>query len=337
MFKNTFKIDSIWYQPNWLCYLLLPFAWCYRFLVFLRYFFYQIGIFETYRSPIPIIVVGNITVGGTGKTPLVIWLVDFLRQHGFKPAVISRGYKAKCSIFPHQITKEDSAETVGDEALLIAKRCHCPVIISPNRVAAVKKLLANKACDIIISDDGLQHYALARDIEIAVIDGTRRFGNGFCLPAGPLREPQKRLEAVDFVVINGKEDPKEAEYKMQLQPIGFYDFKNQDITNLHPLELLHDQTVHAVAGIGNPERFFQTLRDLKIKVIPHPFPDHHDFSSQDLDFGDAKIIVMTEKDAVKCYRFVDDKLNKKYWVLQVAAKMNQEFGVKLMGKLQLIK
>jgi len=332
MLKNTFKIDSLWYQQNWLSCLLLPFTWCYRLIIFLRCFFYQIGIFKTYHSPIPIIVVGNITVGGTGKTPLVIWLVDFLCQHGFQPAVISRGYKAKCTTFPHQITKDDSAEMVGDEALLIAKHCKCPVMISPKRVTAVKKLLANKTCNIIVSDDGLQHYALGRDIEIAVIDGARRFGNGFCLPTGPLREPQKRLNTVDFVVINGKTATKETGYKMQLQPIGFYDLKAPD--TIQPPKLLHNQTVHAVAGIGNPERFFQTLRDLKIKLIPHPFPDHHDFSPRDLEFGDEKIIVMTEKDAVKCGDFTSDKIKPKILVLKVAAEMNQEFGINLMRKLQ---
>lgn len=275
---------------------------------------------------IPIIIVGNITVGGTGKTPLVIWLVRFLQEHNYKPGIVSRGYGGKNKIFPQKVDSDSDTQQMGDEAVLLARRAGCPVIIAPKRVNAVRYLLNNTDCNIVISDDGLQHYALARDIEIAVIDGERRFGNRWCLPAGPLREPISRLETVDFIVTNGGEVGL-GEYGMSLIPGDIYNISDPTLkANLNDFA---GQAVHAIAGIGNPDRFFGTLRELGLSIFQHRFPDHYQFAHKDIDFKDEAKIIMTEKDAVKCETFADYR----YWCLPVEAELDAVFGEKLLEKL----
>ncbi|MFA6409357.1 MAG: tetraacyldisaccharide 4'-kinase [Gammaproteobacteria bacterium] len=308
---------TLWYQTNWLSCLLLPFSWIYCLIIYIRRTLYRLDIFHSYKSPIPIIIVGNITVGGTGKTPLVIALAKLLASKNFHPAVITRGYKAKYTTNLIEISKKNTVEEIGDEAFLLAKHLHCPIIVSKDRVLAAKTLLKKHKCDVIISDDGLQHYALDRHIEIAVIDGERRLGNGFLLPAGPLRESTSRLKEVDFIVSNGK--AKNNEFSMSLEP--------QNLPNLSK------QTVHAVAGIGNPDRFFSTLRKLGFSVIPHAFPDHHWFSAKDLDFGDEKPILMTEKDDVKCQN-LPKNIAKKCFTVPVEAKLEDRFIELLLEKLR---
>lgn len=290
------RIDSLWYKPNPLRYLLLPFTVLYRLTIRLRRYAYASGLIRTGHLPVPVIVVGNITVGGTGKTPFVIWLVDYLRKRGFRPGVISRGYGGQSESWPQAVSGTSDPSQVGDEPVLIAQQTAVPIFVGPDRIAAAEALLdAHPTCSIIVSDDGLQHYALGRDIEIVIIDGQRGFGNGLCLPAGPLREPITRLRDVDIQISNGTQ--RDQAFTMHLQPRAFCSLDTNE--NL-PLDAFSGKKVHAAAGIGNPDRFFSSLRSLGCDVVEHPFPDHAAFSEEDFDFVDNAPIIITEKDAVKC-------------------------------------
>ena len=317
------KLESLWYSRRALTVFLIPLSWIFSFIVFVRRKAYKNGIFAVYHFDIPVIVVGNITAGGSGKTPLVIWLANFLRMAGYSPAVVARGYKGEARNWPQQVRPDSDPVVVGDEAVLLAKRCQCPVAVGPDRVEAVRGILKYHACDIIISDDGLQYYALGRDIEIAVVDGVRRFGNGYCLPAGPLREPVSRHNEVDFVVVNGGSVMRQ-EYSMALVPGRMHNLRNEMVTQ-HP-DAFRNRTVHAVAGIGNPDRFFSYLKRLGIKVIAHPFADHHLYSAGNIQFGDDFPVIMTEKDAVKCRRFADDKC----WYMTVDAQPDRRVGERIL-------
>jgi len=324
------KIDRYWYGkpldvPLWLRALTLVF----RPLVWLRRWSYRILFFRVYRPKVPLVVVGNISVGGTGKTPMVVWLVELFKRAGLKPGVVSRGYGGLAENWPQQARPDSDPKVIGDEAVLLARRCLCPMAVGPNRVAAVKALLeAHKDVDVIISDDGLQHYALGRDVEIVVIDGERRFGNGYCLPAGPLREPETRLKQVDFRVVNGGDKRYVGEYAMKIKSGKFINLKNP--SKKLNIEDLKSKQVHAVAGIGNPDRFFNQLKLADISFKKHIFPDHHPFSEEDLNFKDEKIILMTEKDAVKCERFATDR----QWYLSVEAELDPKFAKALMALLE---
>lgn len=268
------------------------------------------------RLPLPVIVVGNLTVGGTGKTPLVLWIAQRLQQQGWRPGIVTRGYKGRARSWPQHVLPQSDTQLVGDEPVLLARRSGCPVMADPDRPRGAQAL-REIGCNIVVADDGLQHYRLARDFEIAVIDGERRFGNGRCLPAGPLREPLTRLEAVDARVTQG--EPRAGEWGMTLQPTAFHRVGGVE---RRPLEAFRGETVHAVAGIGHPGRFFAQLRALGVRVIEHPFPDHHPFAPGDLRFGDALAIVMTEKDAVKC----DGLTSENAWYLAVAAAPEPRFA-----------
>jgi tetraacyldisaccharide 4'-kinase len=311
-------------------YLLIPFSVLFRVIVALRRACYRRGIFPVTHIDVPVIIVGNITVGGTGKTPLVIWLANFLKQQGYQPGIVSRGYGGKGATYPCIVTPDSNPLMAGDETVLIARRTGCPVVIDPNRVAAAQFLRKQyPACNIILSDDGLQHYALGRNIEIAVIDGERRFGNGWFLPAGPLREPIERLKTVDFIVTNGQ--ARIGEHSMQLIPDDFHALKNYNEKKSTPDFM--NKTLHAVAGIGNPQRFFNMLRsDLGLTIMEHPFPDHHIFTEQDLNFGNDTVIVMTEKDAVKCQNFNIQNS----WYIPVKAELSSEFERAVMRKIQTV-
>ena len=274
-------------------------------------------------------MVGNITVGGTGKTPLVIWLAGYLKELGFQPGIVARGYGADIGDMPRRVTMDSRAAEVGDEPLLIVRRTQCPMFVSPNRVAAAKVLLENTDCDVVISDDGMQHYALGRDIEIAVIDGKRRFGNGFCLPAGPLRELPSRLNQVDFVIINGEAG--RGEYAMNILPAVAVNLENTDIT--HSLEAFAGQQVHALAGIGHPQRFFKMLRDKGLRLIEHSFPDHHRFEKVDITPDDDLPVLMTEKDAVKCSHFAQPR----HWYVPISVNVDEAFSQRLTELLRGLK
>ncbi len=319
------RLDHYWYHKTLLTWALLPLAGLFYLLAALRRWGYQTGFLAVRRIKPLVIVVGNITVGGSGKTPLVIWLVEFLTQKGFTPGIVSRGYRAKTDHFPQHVDSDSDPHKVGDEAVLLARRAGCPMVIDPNRVRAAR-VLAEK-CDVIISDDGLQHYALGRDIEIAVVDGMRRFGNGHHLPAGPLREPISRLGSVDMVVCNGGE-VKQNEFRMELLPLGIYNLHTESM--IRTISDIQGRLIHAVAGIGNPARFFNQLRELGLTLVEHAFPDHHDFKPTDLHFGDGEAIVMTEKDAVKCRYFAEPH----YWYMPVKAKLEDTFSNRLLHLLE---
>lgn len=310
-------IESLWYGKHPLSLLLLPLSWFYQFFMFLRRQGYNLGLLPIKRVNYPVIVVGNVTVGGTGKTPLVIWLAEYLKQQNLNPGIVSRGYGGAATRWPQQVRPDSDPYMVGDEPVVIARRTACPVAASPDRYAAAEGLIEYEKCNILICDDGLQHHALARDIEIAVIDSSRRFGNGRCLPAGPLRESLGRLKSVDMVVSNGK--PEHGEYQMEyiLQPLRMLvdEKKQMDI------DRLKDQTVHAVAGIGNPAKFFALLRKHGINTIEHRFQDHHRYTRRDIEYGDDLPVVMTEKDAVKCIEFADSH----HWYIPIDVKMGNIF------------
>lgn len=318
-------LERHWYSLTPVSVLLLPLSLIFCVVVKLRTTLYRLGILHSARLPISVIVVGNITVGGTGKTPLVIWLANFLREAGYRPGIVTRGYRGNSSTWPIAVTEHTPTELVGDEAVLLARHCGCPVIAGPDRVAAAK-LHMKQGCNVIVSDDGLQHYQLCRDLEIAVIDSMRRFGNRLCLPAGPLREPVSRLRSVSVRVANGA--PEAGELGMTLVPKDFYSLKKP--ARRTSAEYFRNGPVHAVAGIGNPERFFSSLRDLGLKVIPHPFPDHHVFQPWELEFDDDRQIIITEKDAVKCEQFD----NARCWVLAVEARPDAVLGEQVLKRLK---
>lgn len=274
----------------------------------------------------PVIIIGNITVGGTGKTPLTLWLAQQLIAHGWHPGIISRGYGGSANT-PQQVDAQSDPSVVGDEPALMARRKVCPVWIGRNRVAAGRALLqAHLECNVILSDDGLQHYQLHRDIEVMVIDGVRKFGNGLLLPSGPLREPPSRLDSVDAIVLHGGEVAADT-YSMKLRGETFYNLRDPNITAT--AANFRDQDNHALAGIAYPQRFFDHLLELGVKTRTHPFPDHHPFVADDLNFRGAEAIFMTEKDAVKCAAFADEK----YWVLRVDAHLPPSFIKFILKKL----
>ncbi|WP_411727197.1 tetraacyldisaccharide 4'-kinase [Methyloglobulus sp.] len=316
---------DIWYKDAFLGILLLPFAYIFSDLVRIRRFLYRKGVLKSHSLPVPIIVVGNITVGGTGKTPLIIWLADLLTKSGYKPGIISRGYGGKSETWPQSVNENADVNKVGDEALLIAKQTRLPVVVGPSRVDSAKRLLDGFDCNVVLSDDGLQHYRLNRDIEIAVIDGERRFGNGYCLPAGPLREPIERLSSVDFMVVNGE---KYADHEFSMQLVGDMAV-NLCTGEQKPLQAFQGMDCHALAGIGNPERFFKLLESAGLSCTTHSFPDHFQFESSDIEFGDNKPVLMTEKDAVKCTRFA----GQNHWHLPVKAVPEPAFGQQFLDLL----
>ncbi len=317
-----------WVRRGALAWLLWPASLVFGLVVFFRRLFFKFHLFKSHKAGIPVIVVGNLTAGGSGKTPLVMRIVELLREHGWKPGIVSRGYGGSAAAkggAPRQANIASDPAEVGDEPILLARRSGCPVWVAPERGAACRALREqHPECDVIVTDDGLQHYALARDIEICVVDG-RGFGNGFLLPAGPLRESRARLASVDAVVthecgeVNG--------YKMQLQ--GENLVRVTDAHDVRPAKSFAGQKMHAVAGIGDPQRFFLHLARFGIKPVPHPFPDHHRFRAEELDFGDAAPVVMTEKDAVKCRRLAKPN----HWVFPVSASLDPAFERWLLEKL----
>ncbi len=316
------RLDSFWWDRNGFALALLPLSWLFCLLVFLRRIAYRLKIFRTRRLPVPVIVVGNITVGGTGKTPLVIWLANHLKGMGLKPGIVSRGYGGNAKYWPQQVLPGSDPVAVGDEPVLIARRTDCPVSVGPDRTKAAMALQNFTDCNVIISDDGLQHYALGRDIEIVVIDGERGFGNGFCLPAGPLRETVGRLNKVDMVVSNGTTGP--GRYIMQL--CGFEVVNLLDPSQVRRLDdFRSEERVYAIAGIGNPERFFKQLANAGISIERVGFPDHHRFVESDLEVAGDAPILMTEKDAVKCRRFA----RPQHWYVRVDAQLHDAFAIRL--------
>ncbi|OQW95673.1 MAG: tetraacyldisaccharide 4'-kinase [Beggiatoa sp. IS2] len=320
-------IDEIWYGNHPFSLLLAPLGGMFCTMARIRRMVYQYRLLKSQRLAVPVIIVGNLTVGGTGKTPLVIWLGRFLRQQGYQPGIISRGYGGKAQQWPQPVTPTSDPNLVGDEPILLARQSGCPVAVAPKRGVAAQFLLEQYSCNIIISDDGLQHYALQRDIEIAVVDDIRRYGNQRCLPAGPLREPLSRLKQIDLVVTKGA--ALKHEYSMR------YDIKalrkvSDDSVVMQPLSRLRGMKVHVVAGIGHPTKFFNRLKDQGLKLHFHEFPDHHCYTATDLQFNDDHPVIMTEKDAVKCQSFARDH----HWYLPIEANLPTPFGERLLRLLK---
>ena len=311
------RLQDIWYGKSSAYIPLLPLSWLYCAAAGIRRLAYRSGLLGTTRLHSRVIVVGNISVGGTGKTPLVIALAERLQQAGLRVGILTRGYLGRASHWPQPVSADSDPQQLGDEAVLLARKTRTTVFAGPQRVAAARALLQVSPCDVLICDDGLQHYALHHDVEIATLDVTRGYGNGFCLPAGPLREPVSRLQQVDAVVALGGNSAHR--YTMQLDPAAVRQIRTP--ANRRDLESFQGSPVHAVAGIGNPERFFAMLRGAGLTVQTHPFADHHPFRAADLDFADDNPVLMTEKDAVKCEAFAKSN----WWLLPVDAQLDTAF------------
>lgn len=299
-------IQQGWQRPRWCNRLLYPLSMVYVGVMRLRSQAYRWGILTRHKLPKPLVVIGNLSVGGVGKTPLLMELVEQLKTRGMYPGVISRGYRGNSDFWPREVNEQVTAAEVGDEAMLIFKRCQVPVVVGPKRVQSAHLLIHTHRCDIVLSDDGFQHLALQRDLDIVVIDGQRRFGNGWCLPAGPLREPRSALARADLIVANQpcRTPITSGEFVMHTYIDQAIHIGNKQ-TRKPPQKLSEfaGQTVHAVAGIGNPSRFFKQLQAYGIKVVPHEYPDHHTFTAADFAFTATQrtnTVLMTEKDAVKC-------------------------------------
>ncbi|MDH5535051.1 MAG: tetraacyldisaccharide 4'-kinase [Betaproteobacteria bacterium] len=326
-----------WLERHWqsvtpLTPVLYPLSLLFGLVVATRRFFYRHGWLARVRLPVPVVIVGNVSVGGTGKTPLVLWLAGFLAERGMRPGIVSRGY-GRGATAPRPVDATSRPEDCGDEPALIAQRGDFPVWVGADRVRAAQALLAaHPECDVILADDGLQHYRLERDVEISVVDGARGLGNGLLLPAGPLREPDSRLAEVDILVVNGPGLGLKARsvtaFDMALKPRMFYNLLNPQ--HRGATEMFQNRAVHAVAGIGNPQRFFELLQRMGLTFAAHPFPDHHAFQAADIQFPGADFVVMTEKDAVKCRQFATEQ----HWVLRVDAELDAALGDRILKKLE---
>ena len=328
-------IETAWRRKNALFYFVLtPLSWLFGLITSVRRFAYKEGFFKSYALPVPVIVVGNINVGGSGKTPVVMWLVAQLAKDGYRPAVISRGYGGNVKL-PTSVNASSQASLVGDEPVLIKNRCDCPVWVGANRVEVATALLkAHPECNVIISDDGLQHYRLKRDVEIAVVDAEHHQKNARLLPAGQLREPLSRLEKVDAIVCNGQKPAHKSSqdfYEMQLVGERFYNLANVE-THAVAADFKR-KTIKAMAGIGKPARFFEHLRQLGLTFVSVSFDDHYAFSAQDLAKLDCDVLIMTEKDAVKCKPFAQAH----HWVLPVEASIDEALLPLVLEKLVLAK
>ena len=320
-------IERIWSGSSLVYLLLLPLSWLYGLVSGLIRLSYRCGLRKSWRAPVPVVIVGNLTAGGNGKTPMVIWLVEQLQQRGYRVGVVSRGYGGKSAVYPLVLDAQTTTRQAGDEPVLIYQRTGAPVAISPKRAEAVQALLNQGELDLIITDDGLQHYALQRDFELVVIDGVRRFGNGWWLPAGPMRERVSRLKTVDACVANGGV-AQQGEIAMKLQA--------QDAVNIASgerrpaIELPH---VVAMAGIGHPPRFFATLEKLGVEVEREvAFADHQEYNHGQLASlaSQGQTLLMTEKDAVKCRSFAQPD----WWYLPVEAVLPTEQAEQLLQGIQ---
>jgi tetraacyldisaccharide 4'-kinase len=319
------SINGLWYGGGSAAVLLEPLAWLYRGATGFRRALYASGWLEVQRVERPVVVVGNLTVGGTGKTPLVAWLAERLQERQLSVGILSRGY-GRSGDAPRVVEPDSSWRDVGDEPLLLRQRTGCATVVSADRVAGAR-LLTERGIDVILADDGLQHLRLARDCEIVVVDGSRGFGNGRLLPAGPLREPATNVADADLVVINGPPEHAslamlarqggDAIVQMTLAPGNARAVAGG--SESRPVESFRGQRVHAVAGIGHPARFFADLRGRGLEIVEHPFADHHPFVARDLEFADDAPVLMTEKDAVKCRAFAKGR----WWYVPVSARFSE--------------
>lgn len=320
-------IERIWAGRSWLYILLLPLSFLYGVVTVVRRMSYKVGLLHSWKAPVPIVVVGNLTAGGNGKTPVVIWLVEALTREGYRVGVVSRGYGGKAEQYPLVLSSNTTTDQAGDEPVLIYHRTKVPVAVAPKRSDAVKALLEVHCLDVIITDDGLQHYALARDYEIVVIDGERRFGNGWWLPAGPMRERAGRLKSVDALIVNGGQ-PQQNEVAMALEgdiTVNLLSGDKRLVTEL--------RAVVAMAGIGHPPRFFSSLENKGLKLIQrHSFSDHQSYQQHQLTVltPNNEPLLMTEKDAVKCQSFAQSN----WWYLPVQASFDVLGEKKILSEIE---
>lgn len=307
----TTSLERSWYRPCGWSLLLAPFSLLYGLVISGRRLAYRLGWLKSARVPVPVIVIGNITVGGSGKTPLTAYVAGHLRQHGLNVGIVSRGYGGNAPRYPLRVDPQHTpADVAGDEPLLLASRADATVVVDPKRSRGARCLVNDFGVDIVIADDGLQHYALARDVEIEVVDDKRGYGNGWLLPVGPLRESRSRAQRTDLRLQHGMD----GDFSLApgtLRSVNG-DINSDDLETRH-LSSLAGQQVHALAGIGSPARFFAMLRGYGIDVLEHAFPDHHTYCEQDIEFGDDKPVLMTEKDAVKCSSWADNR----HWYVPV--------------------
>lgn len=326
-------IHRVWYEEAPLGWILLPLSALYGLLSACRRWLYASGILKTHRPSVPVVVVGNITAGGTGKTPTVVWLVRMLKERGYKPGIVSRGYGGSQSKTSMRVDARSEAAVVGDEPVLLARRTGVPVVVDADRVRAAA-MLADDGVDIVVADDGLQHYRLGRDFEICVIDGGRGLGNRRLLPAGPLREGPRRLADVDQLLVNGRLRNDHGLSVAEQNAIPFElvatEASRLNGSLMRPIERFAGTTVHAVAGIGNPTRFFDLLRMHGIQVIEHAYADHARLTKSDLQFGDDFDVFMTEKDAVKLGSSAPDG----YWFVPVDLHMDPVHALPLVEQME---
>jgi tetraacyldisaccharide 4'-kinase len=334
------RLNELWYRESPGFSLLVPLGWLYGLVMALRRAAYSKGWLQTLRAGKPVIVVGNLSVGGTGKTPLVAWLAEQLSLSGLRVGIVSRGY-GRSKREPEGVHAESSWRDVGDEPMLLEQLTGCDVVVAQDRVAGARQLVA-LGVDVIIADDGLQHLRLARDCEIVVIDGARGFGNGRLLPAGPLREPASRVRNANRVVVNGA--PQHASLRsgegalvfaegisdacLLMSLFGGEAHRVDGLAAPESLEHFRGRRVHAVAGIGNPQRFFRDLRTRGIEIVEHPFADHHPFTAADLTFGDDLPVLMTQKDAVRCRELENARL----WYVPVVARFSDSQSRELLDR-----
>ena len=327
-------LTRLWYRESAGPSLLQPLSWLYGLVVRLRRHAYDSGLLRSHRAGKPVIVVGNVTVGGTGKTPLVAWLAEQLSASGLKVGIVSRGF-GRSKREPEVVHIESRWRDVGDEPMLLRQLTGCDTVVAHDRFAGVQKLVALGA-DVVIADDGLQHLRLVRDCEIVVVDGARGFGNGRLLPAGPLREPASRVRRASVVVVNGAPEHASllggegelAPESLRMVLSGSEAHRVDGLAAPQPLEHFRGKQVHAVAGIGNPHRFFRDLRARGIDVIEHPYPDHHPFAAADLTFDDELAVLMTQKDAVRCRDLATPRL----WYVPVVARFSDTQRRELLNR-----
>jgi len=315
--------------------LALPLSTLLCLLAGFRRYTYQRGWKQRQQLKVPVIVIGNVSIGGAGKTPLVAAIARRLQAQGYQPGIVSRGYKGEALTWPQFVSPDSDPRLVGDETVMLAQQTGCPVIAGPERTLSAKQLIDQHGCDVILSDDGFQHFKLQRDIDIVVVDAARGLGNRWCLPSGPLRESPSALKFADMIVLNGSSphpvrgvtDIKH--YDMQLHPGAPYAIA--DRAPCRDIEQLKQTTLHAIAGIGHPQRFFDMLRDMGFSIIEHPYPDHHAYSEQDVAFDDQLPLITTEKDAIKLARI---KINSATWVMPVRAQTDPGFSTDLLNMLE---
>lgn len=320
------QIQAQWQKRGIWAWLMSPLALLVCIFAGVKRWAYQSGCLKQTKIAMPVIVVGNISVGGSGKTPLVIYLAKLLKDNGYQPGIICRGYKGKAPIWPQAVSDKSCVEQVGDEAVLLAKSAQCPVMAGPVRAQAAQQLINESHCDVILSDDGYQHLKLARDIDVVVVDSKRGLGNGWCLPSGPLRERQSALQKANFIVHHGLNEDTTNDYAMHLSS-GELETLDGGVVNSNNII---KQPVHAVTGIGHPQRFFDTLRALGFNILEHAFADHHAYTAQDINFKDDHVIITTAKDAVKLMKY---DTRSAIYVLPVQAQLTQQFNAAFLQKL----